>query len=182
MLNCTRRNVLAAMAGAAVAPRRVFAANDPWALHAAILKRIGAPKFPSKDFPVTRYGAKSGGKIDCTEAVRSAIEAASRAGGGVVFGRDPSEDRRQARRREGCHDPVPDRAETLSDRADPLRGHGVHELLAAGLRVRSDQYRDYRRRHARWAGEREKLVGVERLARPRQGTESNGGTSQAGRD
>jgi polygalacturonase len=85
MLNCTRRNVLAAMAGAAVAPRRVFAANDPWALHAAILKRIGAPKFPSKDFPVTRYGAKSGGKIDCTEAFRSAIEAASRAGGGRVI-------------------------------------------------------------------------------------------------
>src|ERR1041385_2621579 len=84
MLNCTRRNVLAAMAGAAVAPRRVFAANDPWALHAAILKRIAAPKFPSKDFPVTRYGAKSGGKVDCTEAFRSAIEAAARAGGGRV--------------------------------------------------------------------------------------------------
>ena len=72
------------MAGAAVA-RRALAANDPWALHAEILKRIVAPKFPAKDFPVTKYGAKSGGRIDCTDAFRKAIDEASRAGGGRVI-------------------------------------------------------------------------------------------------
>jgi polygalacturonase len=79
----SRRHWLAAMAGAAV-PRRAFAADDPWALRAQIMKRIQAPKFPAKDFSVSKYGAKGEGKADCSEAIRKAIEDASRAGGGCV--------------------------------------------------------------------------------------------------
>src|SRR5207249_2109012 len=63
---------------------RALAADDPWALHAEILKRIQAPKFPAKDFAVSKYGAKGDGKADCSDAIRKAIEDASRAGGGRV--------------------------------------------------------------------------------------------------
>ena len=80
----TRRNLLAAMAGAAVVRRRAFGADDPWALHAQILQRIQAPKFPAKDFAVSKYGAKPDGRTDCTEAFRKAIDETSRAGGGRV--------------------------------------------------------------------------------------------------
>jgi polygalacturonase len=76
--------MLAAMAGAAFT-RRASAADDPWALHAQILKRIQAPKFPAKDFAVSKYGAKGDGKTDCSEAIRKAIEDAARAGGGRVI-------------------------------------------------------------------------------------------------
>ena len=72
------------MAGVALANRRAFAADDPWALHAQILKRIQAPKFPAKDFAVSKYGARPDGKTDCTSAFRTAIEEAARVGGGRV--------------------------------------------------------------------------------------------------
>ena len=49
-----------------------------------ILARIKPPKFPKKDFNVTKYGAVADGKTDCTEAFRKAIEACSKAGGGRV--------------------------------------------------------------------------------------------------
>jgi polygalacturonase len=77
--------MLAAMAGSAAAGRRAFAAADPWATHAEILKRIQAPRFPAKDFAVSKYGAKGDGKTDCTDAIRKAIEDAARAGGGHVI-------------------------------------------------------------------------------------------------
>ena len=49
-----------------------------------ILARIKPPTFPKKDFNVTKYGAVAGGKTDCTEAFRKAIEACNKAGGGRV--------------------------------------------------------------------------------------------------
>jgi polygalacturonase len=83
----TRRKALFTMAGAA-ASGRAQAASDPWSRLPEILRRIQPPKFPPRQFEVTRYGAKEGGKIDNTEAFRHAIDAASRAGGGRVVVRE----------------------------------------------------------------------------------------------
>src|SRR5438093_362795 len=59
MSTYTRRRALAAMAGAALAGSRASAADDPWAtIYPQILKRIQPPKFPNRDFDVTRFGAR----------------------------------------------------------------------------------------------------------------------------
>jgi len=49
-----------------------------------ILKNIEAPKFPDRDFDITKYGAVADGKTLCTEAFAKAIDACSKAGGGRV--------------------------------------------------------------------------------------------------
>ena len=56
--------------------------NDPWAALPQLLARIKAPTFPNRDFIITRYGARAGG--DASTAIRKAIEACSKAGGGRV--------------------------------------------------------------------------------------------------
>jgi polygalacturonase len=68
---------------------RVFAqqrtsAADPWAQVPQILKRINPPRFAKRDFVITKFGAVNGGTTDSTEAIRKAIEACSKAGGGRV--------------------------------------------------------------------------------------------------
>lgn len=60
-------------------------ADGPWdSLLPEILARIKAPVFPQRDFDITKFGAVTGGKVDCTDAFRRAIEACNRAGGGRV--------------------------------------------------------------------------------------------------
>jgi len=50
-------------------------ADDPWTtLYPQILKRIQAPKIAAREFDVTRYGAKTDGKTDCTAAFRVKIK------------------------------------------------------------------------------------------------------------
>jgi polygalacturonase len=57
---------------------------DPWSQLPQILARIKAPTFPKREFSITKFGAKADGKTDCTEAIRKAIAACNKAGGGKV--------------------------------------------------------------------------------------------------
>jgi polygalacturonase len=59
-------------------------AADPWTRLPEILSRIVPPEFPAKDFVVTKFGAKGDGKTDASAAIRKAIEACVKAGGGRV--------------------------------------------------------------------------------------------------
>ncbi len=70
--------VVPAVGGAATA------ADDPWARLPGILARIQAPAFSSRDFPITQFGAVADGSSDATAALKAAIEACNRAGGGRV--------------------------------------------------------------------------------------------------
>jgi len=60
-------------------------ANTGWSEVPAILARIKAPTFPNRDFDITKFGAVADGKTDNTEAIRKAIEACNKAGGGRVL-------------------------------------------------------------------------------------------------
>jgi polygalacturonase len=65
-------------------PLAYAAGGDPWSRAAAILRRVRPPTFPGREFNIARFGAKGDGKTDCTGAIRAAIEACHRAGGGHV--------------------------------------------------------------------------------------------------
>jgi polygalacturonase len=58
--------------------------EDPWKQLPAILARIKPPVFPERKFDITKFGAVPDGKTDCTQALRQAISACTRAGGGAV--------------------------------------------------------------------------------------------------
>jgi polygalacturonase len=59
-------------------------AADPWSGVETILARIKPPKFPARDFDVTRFGAEGDGAMPATAALRDAIAACHAAGGGRV--------------------------------------------------------------------------------------------------
>jgi len=80
----TRRRALLGVAGSVGALRCARAAGDPWSRLPDILKRIQPPRIPDRAFPITRFDAKEGGRIDNTEAFQKAIDAAAKAGGGRV--------------------------------------------------------------------------------------------------
>jgi polygalacturonase len=46
---------------------------------------ITIPIFPKRDFKITDFGAKSGGEFNNTEAIKKAIDACHKAGGGLVI-------------------------------------------------------------------------------------------------
>jgi len=48
-----------------------FGADD----RADILRRIAPPKFPEREFIISKFGAVEGGKIDATEAIAKAMAA-----------------------------------------------------------------------------------------------------------
>jgi len=60
-------------------------ASAGWDSVPSILSRIRAPSFPNQDFDITLYGAAGDGIENCTEAIHSAINACSQAGGGRVI-------------------------------------------------------------------------------------------------
>ncbi|HUI79256.1 MAG TPA: glycoside hydrolase family 28 protein [Bryobacteraceae bacterium] len=81
-----RRDFLKTAAGAAVLARPVglAIAAEAWDQVPAILARIQPPRFPQRDFEITRYGATGDGAKDCTDAIAQAIAACNQAGGGRV--------------------------------------------------------------------------------------------------
>jgi polygalacturonase len=50
-----------------------------------IVASVRRPRFPSRTFPVTSFGAAGDGTTDCTQAFAAAIAACNRAGGGHVL-------------------------------------------------------------------------------------------------
>jgi polygalacturonase len=92
-LRPNRRQLLRGIAGFAATPivarggaqppaRPVF---DPWPQAEEIRSRIVPPRFPQRDFVVTKYGARPDGKTDGTEAFRRAIGECAASGGGRVL-------------------------------------------------------------------------------------------------
>ncbi|HNX48587.1 MAG TPA: glycosyl hydrolase family 28-related protein, partial [Thermoanaerobaculaceae bacterium] len=75
--------LLAVLPALAVAGDR-GSAVDPWTRLPRILARIHPPSFLPRDFPITSFGAVGDGAADATDAVRAAVEACHRAGGGRV--------------------------------------------------------------------------------------------------
>lgn len=55
-----------------------------WAQVHEILARIRAPVFPNRECSIMDFGAAADGKTDCTDAIRKAIDACAKAGGGRV--------------------------------------------------------------------------------------------------
>jgi unsaturated rhamnogalacturonyl hydrolase len=55
-----------------------------WKRLPAVLDRIKAPKFAARRYLITDFGAKPGGTVDCTAAIRRAVETCHTAGGGQV--------------------------------------------------------------------------------------------------
>jgi len=71
-----------------IAPRvlgETTSTDAGWAAVPALLARIQAPKFPARDFAITKYGAVADGKTNCKPAVDQAIAACAAAGGGRVI-------------------------------------------------------------------------------------------------
>jgi polygalacturonase len=61
-----------------------YADPNPWARAAYISAKVRGPRFPRRWFDITRFGAVGDGVTDCTAAIRRAIMACHRAGGGHV--------------------------------------------------------------------------------------------------
>ncbi|MHC4117713.1 MAG: glycoside hydrolase family 28 protein [Planctomycetota bacterium] len=69
---------------ASVCASYALAGQPSWEQADEIVRRIVVPKFPDRDFVITDFGAVGGGKILCTDAVRKAVAACHKAGGGQV--------------------------------------------------------------------------------------------------
>ena len=62
----------------------VHAEAPEWKQVPEILARIVPPKFPARDFDITKFGAVTDGKTDASQAITKAIAACVKAGGGRV--------------------------------------------------------------------------------------------------
>jgi len=58
--------------------------SGAWRRAGRILARVKPPRFANRSFDITAYGALAGGTTKCTDAIRAAIAACNKAGGGHV--------------------------------------------------------------------------------------------------
>jgi polygalacturonase len=77
------RSLLISAALALSAAAAIKSKPGDWAMVDEIIATIELPRIPEKDFPITDFGAKPG--TDALPAIRAAIDAAARAGGGRVI-------------------------------------------------------------------------------------------------
>jgi len=61
-----------------------FAEPSGWDQVPEILSRVVPPKFPAREFDITKFGAVGDGQTDCTEAIAKAIAACAKKHGGHV--------------------------------------------------------------------------------------------------
>jgi len=82
----TRRTLLGGAAALAGVRFRLHAQppDDAARQIEQILARIRPPQFPDRVFEIAHFGAREGGRIKATDAIRQAIQACSAAGGGRV--------------------------------------------------------------------------------------------------
>lgn len=59
--------------------------KEAWGKMESILSSIKQPSFPNKTYTIIKYGAKSNGIFDNTQAIKKAIQACSKNGGGMVL-------------------------------------------------------------------------------------------------
>jgi polygalacturonase len=80
------KTLMIGSAGMAVFPTRGLGqADGPWeTLYPRILSRVRPPKFPKRDFVITKFGARTGAQNDSTTAIAKAIDACAKAGGGRI--------------------------------------------------------------------------------------------------
>lgn len=76
--------ILQACSQSASVAEHPVAEKDAWENVDRIMESIVPPTFPDKDFTITSYGAVGDGNVDCSDAIRKAIEACSADGGGRV--------------------------------------------------------------------------------------------------
>jgi polygalacturonase len=69
---------------AARTPRRGCPDDRQWRQAERIVARVRPPRFPHRRFPITEFGAVADGTTPATAAIRHAIEACNRSGGGRV--------------------------------------------------------------------------------------------------
>jgi polygalacturonase len=78
-------NLVVGASSAAFAAETVAASEGVgWGVVPQILARIKAPEFPARDFRITALGARADGRTDNTLAIKKAIAACAKAGGGRV--------------------------------------------------------------------------------------------------
>ena len=78
------KKFIAVAALAVVSTVAVHAEALEWKIVPEILSRIVPPKFPARNFDITKFGAVGDNKTDCSAAIAKAIDACVKKGGGRV--------------------------------------------------------------------------------------------------
>ena len=154
------------------AARHSFASipsDEAWARAADIARKISRSRHSSAFSTSQDFGARADGTTLNTDAIARAIAACAKEGGGRVVvpagrfltGAIRLKSNVELHVSEGATLLFDTESVELSHGVHALGRHGAHELLAADLRARREEHRHHRQGHARRAGQRRALVGME---------------------